>query len=89
MHFLSRTSIKVALLIVSLTFVSGVFMPADAQLKRRSIKKNNRNISKYRGSSNSFTRTNRYSYVGVTLNALNYFGSGELPLKVSFVLFYY
>lgn len=45
-----------------------------AQINKRQIKKNNRAMSKFKGKKNSFTAQKRYFYVGVGINALNYFG---------------
>ncbi|MEO7989062.1 MAG: DUF6089 family protein [Chryseolinea sp.] len=45
-----------------------------AQMNRKSIKKNNRRISSYRGRKQGFSPSNRYNAVGISLNALNYYG---------------
>ncbi len=43
-------------------------------MNRKSIKKNNKRISSYRGKKNHFTPANRYNAIGISLNALNYYG---------------
>lgn len=47
---------------------------ASAQMNRRSIKKNNKRISSYRGRKSVFGKEKRYNQVGFGLNALNYYG---------------
>ncbi|HPM31071.1 MAG TPA: DUF6089 family protein, partial [Chryseolinea sp.] len=44
------------------------------QMNRKSIKRNNKRISSYRGKKNHFTPANRYNSIGISLNALNYYG---------------
>jgi hypothetical protein len=47
---------------------------AYSQMNRRSIKKNNRRISSYRGKKFGFGPEKRYNTIGLSLNALNYYG---------------
>src|SRR5687767_4554093 len=47
---------------------------ASAQMNRRSIKKNNKRISSYRGRKSHFSKEKRYNAVGFSLSALNYYG---------------
>jgi hypothetical protein len=57
---------------------------AEAQINRNAIKKNNKRIGHYRGTSNSFARTKAYSAVGFSVNALNYYGDlAPRPSRVS------
>ncbi len=57
---------------------------AEAQINRNQIKKNNRKIGNYRGASNSFSKTKAYSAVGISVNALNYYGDlAPTPKRVS------
>ncbi|HMJ69326.1 MAG TPA: DUF6089 family protein [Cyclobacteriaceae bacterium] len=59
-------------------------LQAEAQINRNAIKKNNKKIGSYRGKSNSFGRQKAYSALGVSLNALNYYGDlAPRPSKVS------
>jgi hypothetical protein len=60
-----------------------------AQMNRKSIKKNNRRISSYRGRKQGFSPNNRYNAVGISINALNYYGdlspkSGVFSTDISF-----
>jgi hypothetical protein len=48
--------------------------PASAQMKRKSIKKNNKRISSYRGKKEWFAKEKRYNTLGVSISALNYYG---------------
>lgn len=45
-----------------------------AQFNRRKIKKNNKQMSKYKGNKNTFTKQKQYATLGFSINALNYFG---------------
>jgi hypothetical protein len=47
---------------------------AQGQIARKSIKKNNKRISHYRGQKHSFGNGKRYSSVGLSVNSLNYYG---------------
>ena len=47
---------------------------AIAQMSRKSIKKNNKRISSYRGKKEWFGKEKRYQTLGISLNALNYYG---------------
>ena len=69
-----------------------IFLTANdsfAQMNRKNIKKNNKRISSYRGKKSGFSANNRYNAIGISLNALNYFGdlspkSGLLSTDISF-----
>jgi len=61
-----------------------VAVQAEAQINRKSIKKNNKRIGSYRGASNNFSKTKAYSAIGISVNALNYYGDlAPTPKKVS------
>ena len=47
---------------------------ADAQMNRKTIKKNNKRMSSYQGRKRGFPKQNIYNTIGVTLNACNYYG---------------
>lgn len=47
---------------------------ALAQMNRKSIKRNNKRISSYRGKKEWFSKEKRYNTLGISLNALNYYG---------------
>ena len=59
------------------------------QMNRKSIKKNNKRISSYRGRKSRFTAANKYNAIGFSLSALNYYGdlspkSGAFSTDISF-----
>lgn len=55
-----------------------------SQMNRRQIKSNNKRLSSYRGKKFGFGKEKRYNTVGVSLNALNYYGDlAPKPNKVS------
>lgn len=61
-----------------------VCVEAEAQINRKSIKKNNKRIGSYRGATNTFGRTKAYSAVGFSVNALNYYGDlAPTPNRIS------
>lgn len=67
-----------ALVVVILAF------QAEAQINRSAIKKNNKRIGNFRGTSNSFNKTKAYSAIGFSVNALNYYGDlAPRPNRVS------
>ena len=47
---------------------------AHSQLRRKSIKRNNKRISSFRGKKNNFSSDKKYNYVAFSINAFNYFG---------------
>jgi hypothetical protein len=47
---------------------------AEAQMSRKSIKKNNKKISSFRGKKEWFAKEKRYNTLGISINALNYYG---------------
>lgn len=53
--------------------VTCISLDSYSQLNRRQVKRNRKNISTYRGKK-KFGRDRRYNYVGVQVNAMNYFG---------------
>ena len=55
-----------------------------AQLNRKSIKKNNRRISHFKGKKQGFSKDKKYNAVGISVNALNYYGDiAPRPQRVS------
>jgi hypothetical protein len=55
-----------------------------SQMNRRQIKSNNKRLSSFRGKKFGFGKEKRYNTVGVSLNALNYYGDlAPKPNKVS------
>ena len=47
---------------------------ASGQMSRKAIKKNNRNISQFRGRKFHFGKEKIYNAIGISLNAMNYYG---------------
>src|SRR5688572_7834829 len=64
---------KYVLVVVVFLLAFGV-EEAYSQMNRRHIKKNNRRISSYRGKKFGFGPEKRYNTIGISLNALNYYG---------------
>lgn len=57
---------------------------AEAQMNRKSIKKNNKRIASYRGRKSSFGKEKKYNSVGLSLNAVNYYGDlAPRPQRIS------
>lgn len=48
--------------------------PAEAQLNRKSIRKNNKRMANFKGRKEWFAKNKRYNAIGFSLNALNYYG---------------
>ncbi len=55
-------------------FLLSLAVEANAQINRKAIKKNNKRISSYRGKKTWFGKEKVYNSLGLTLNALNYYG---------------
>lgn len=74
---------KVGALVLIIALVAAFTQDAYSQINRKNIKRNNRNISSFRGNKYSFKR-NVYNAVGISLNALNYYGDlSPMPKKLS------
>lgn len=75
---------KLCFAVISVALLIGSTSESFAQFNRKSIKKNNKRIAQYRGKKSGFARQNVYSGIGVSLNALNYFGDlSPSPSKLS------
>jgi hypothetical protein len=75
---------KLCFAVVCLFLLLGSTSDSYAQFNRKSIKKNNHRIASFRGKKHGFGRNNVYSGIGVSVNALNYFGDlAPLPSKFS------
>lgn len=73
------------LLIICLSFCS-LLMSVDsyAQMNRKKIKKNNRNIAHFKGKKRGFDPAKKYNALGISLNAMNYYGDiAPLPNRIS------
>ena len=74
---------KFILLIVMTVLVSAGH-EAFSQMNRKAIKRNNRKISSYRGQKFGFGKEKRYNTIGISLNALNYYGDlAPRPSRIS------
>lgn len=61
--------------VLAIIFLSlAIVVPSEAQLSRRKIKKNNRRMSNYHGSRNTFNKYKRYKSLGLALSSYNYLG---------------
>jgi len=79
---------KVGALVLVIALVAAFSQDAYSQINRKNIKRNNRNISSFRGNKNSFKR-NVYNAIGISLNAFNYYGDlSPTPKKFSTDLAY-
>lgn len=79
---------KVGSLVLVIAFLAAFSHEAFSQINRRAIKKNNRQLSTWRGGKTSFKR-NVYNAIGVSFNAFNYYGdlsphSGRLSTDFGF-----
>ncbi len=57
---------------------------SQAQMNRKKIKKNNRSIAHFKGKKRGFDPAKKYNALGISLNALNYYGDiAPLPNRIS------
>ena len=80
-----RKLLYLALAVFALSFVPD----ASAQINRKSIKKNNKRISSFRGKKSWFGKEKIYNMVGLSVSALNYYGdvtpkTGAFSSDISF-----
>lgn len=74
---------KLSLVVICAVLLTALSFDSYSQLNRKAIKRNNKRMASYRGKK-AFGRQNVYSGVGISLNALNYFGDlAPLPRKFS------
>lgn len=72
------------MVVLSMVLILGVVSQAQAQMNRKSIKKNNKRIANFRGKKTSFGKEKRYNSIGFSLNAVNYYGDlAPKPQRVS------
>ena len=75
---------KYICIISAIIILCHIAEPSTAQLKRKSIKKNNKRISSYRGKKEWFAKEKRYNTLGISLSALNYYGDlAPKPTRLS------
>lgn len=72
-------------LIVCLSlFLLFVGIDSHAQMNRKKIKKNNRNIAHFKGKKKGFDPAKKYNALGLSLSAMNYYGDiAPLPNRIS------
>jgi len=80
---------KLVLYLAVAVFTLSFVPDAAAQINRKSIKKNNKRISSFRGKKSWFGKEKIYNMVGVSVSALNYYGdlspnSGIFSTDISF-----
>jgi hypothetical protein len=61
-------------LLLTISFILAASADSEAQMKRRSIKRNNKRMASFRGRKQHFGKEKAYTMVGFSLNALNYYG---------------
>jgi hypothetical protein len=72
------------LLVFAVLVAVGTSTESYGQMNRKSIKKNNRRIANYRGRKSHFGKEKVYNAIGISLNALNYYGDlSPSPKRVS------
>jgi hypothetical protein len=72
------------LLVFAVLVAVGTSTESYGQMNRKSIKKNNRRIANYRGRKSHFGKDKVYNAIGISLNALNYYGDlSPSPKRVS------
>lgn len=75
---------KLALVLLPVVLVAFLAPDSMAQLNRKSIKKNNKRISHFRGKKSGFSKDKKYNSLGFSINALNYYGDiAPRPQRVS------
>ncbi len=65
---------KIILLLFTFFMAMAMSTDLDAQIRQRQIKKNRKRMANYKGRKAGFGKDRRYSYFGVSVNAMNYFG---------------
>lgn len=75
-------------LLVAVFLLSGWY-EVFGQLDRNTVRRNNKRLMTYRGKKSSFSKEKRYYSLGLSLNALNYYGDlapnpGRLSTDISF-----
>ena len=75
---------KLALVLLPILLVGFLTTESMAQLNRKSIKKNNKRISHFKGKKQGFSKDKKYNSIGFSVNALNYYGDiAPRPNRVS------
>lgn len=64
---------KLLLACLSVAFLSFSY-DGEAQINRKTLKRNNKRMANFRGKKNNFGKDKRYNTLGFAVNALNYYG---------------
>lgn len=74
---------KAGVFVLIIVLLAAFSQEGYSQINRSKIKKNNKNISSFRGRKNTFKK-NVYNAIGISLNAFNYYGDlSPSPKKLS------
>jgi hypothetical protein len=65
---------KICLILLALLFIGGGYTEVSAQLNRSQIRRNNHRMYTFEGRKRAFPKENTYNMIGISLNALNYYG---------------
>ena len=75
---------KLVFALIPLLLVVFISTDSMAQFNRKSIKKNNKRLSNFKGKKQGFSKEKRYNMLGVTVSALNYYGDiAPRPQRIS------
>ncbi len=75
---------KLVLALLPILLIGFLSTNSMAQMNRKNIKKNNKRISHFRGKKQGFTKDKKYSSLGFSVSALNYYGDiAPRPQRVS------
>lgn len=80
---------KVAVWLFFAAFFLSGFDEVYSQMDQRAIRRNNKKLMTYRGKKSNFSKEKRYYALGISVNALNYYGDlapnpGQLSTDISF-----
>jgi hypothetical protein len=75
---------KITYLLIVAVMVMLAHQDAYSQMNRRQIKKNNKRIGSFRGKKSNFDKNKVYNAIGISLNAMNYYGDlSPTPKRIS------
>lgn len=75
---------KLVFALLPILLVGFISIDSMAQLNRKSIKKNNKRLSHFKGKKQGFSKEKKYNALGVSVSALNYYGDiAPRPQRIS------
>lgn len=75
---------KLVFTLLPILLVGFISIDSMAQLNRKSIKKNNKRLSHFKGKKQGFSKEKKYNALGVSVSALNYYGDiAPRPQRIS------